>query len=346
MVSASSPSSDRPIVVLKFGGTSVGTPDRMHTVADVIESIADEARVVAVISALSKVTRHLSNALEQYTTRPDEQGEIWVDLRADLEARHRDHSAAVLSPAMHERYLGVLDARLDQLRRIFDDLRRNGFSPAARDSVLALGEQLSAPLLALLLRDRAVPVDPRDATEVMVTDATFGEANVNLDATRDHVAAWQSEMKPDAVSVISGFIGRSTDGRVTTLGFEGSDYSAALFAHMLDARCLTRFTNVDALYSDDPNTNADAERLDQLSMETAFALTESGRLGMHPKTLRPLAKARIPMQVRSIQTPDRPGTHIVPEGVSASVLIPSVSAPSPPAATVQRSVEAPDPQRG
>ena len=317
---------DAPIVVLKFGGTSVGHPERMQTVADVIEDMTQHAHVVAVISALSQVTRQLSNAVEQYATDPEAQGDVFVDLRANLEARHRDQAAALLSPTLHDRYLGVLDARLDQLRRTFQDIRRNGFTPAARDAVLALGEQLSAPLMALVLRDRDLAVDLREATAVMVTDDTFGEANVNPDATQANVDAWRADMTPDAVSVISGFIGASSSGQTTTLGFEGSDYSAALFAQMLNARCLTRYTDVDALYSDDPNTNADAERLDTLSMDTAFALTESGRLGMHPKTLRPLVEGTIPMQVRSILHPAAPGTRILPDSISPEVLLPAVPA--------------------
>lgn len=320
---------NRPIVVLKFGGTSVGSPDRMQTVADVIAETRSEARVVAVVSALSGITRRLSHGLETFATDPETQGDAFVDLRADLDARHRDHAAAVLSPPMHERYLSVLDTRLDQLWRTFKSVKYNGFSPAARDAVLALGEQLSAPLVALLLSDRGLSVDVQDATDLLVTDAAFGEANVQHAATHDRVADWRAGMAPDAVSVVSGFIGRSTDGQVTTLGFEGSDYSAALFARLLEARCLTRYTDVDALYSDDPSTHADAERLDTVPMDAAFALTESGRLGMHPKTLRPLVEAGIPMQVRSIETPDAPGTRILPAGVSEASLIPGVaSAPA------------------
>ena len=317
---------DAPIVVLKFGGTSVGHPERMETVADVIEATAQHAHVVAIISALSQVTRQLSNGVEQYAIEPEAQGDVWIDLRAELEGRHRDQAAAVLSPGLHDRYLGVLDARLDQLRRTFQDIRRNGFTPAARDAILAVGEQLSAPLMALALRDRGLPVDLREATAVMVTDDTFGEANVDRAATQANVDAWRAAMTPDTVSVISGFIGANASGQTTTLGFEGSDYSAALFTQMLNARCLTRYTDVDGLYSDDPNTNADAERLDTLSMDTAFALTESGGLGMHPKTLRPLVEATIPMQVRSILDPSAPGTRILPDGVSPDGLLPAVAA--------------------
>jgi aspartate kinase len=125
------------------------------------------------------------------------------------------------------------------------------------------------------------------------------------------------------VPVVAGFIGATEAGRTTTLGFEGSDYSAALFARVLEGRCVTRYTDVDGLYTADPSVHEDAERLDRLSMEDAFAMTESGDLGMHPKTLRPLADAHIPMQVRSIVEPEQAGTQILPNGVPAGAFWPS-----------------------
>jgi aspartate kinase len=121
---------------------------------------------------------------------------------------------------------------------------------------------------------------------------------------------------------VAGFIGATAGGHTTTLGFEGSDYSASLFARILGADCVTRYTDIDGLYTEDPSIHEDADRLDRLSMEEAFAMTESGNLGMHPKTLRPLVDADIPMQVRSIDTPEQSGTSILPEGVSSDVLWP------------------------
>jgi aspartate kinase len=152
---------------------------------------------------------------------------------------------------------------------------------------------------------------------------------VRPDETSARVREWYGGLDSDAVPVVAGFIGAATDGTVTTLGFEGSDYSAALFAQVLRAECLTRYTDVDGLYTDDPETTADAERLDAISMEEAFALTESGRLGMHPKTLRPLVEANIPMQVRSIDRPDGRGTRIVPDHAENVRVTPPVGTVAP-----------------
>jgi len=201
---------------------------------------------------------------------------------------------------------------LEALRAVFATVEEEGFTPASRDAVLATGEQLSVPMVTLALRDHGLNAPFCDATSLVVTDDTFGEAHVDRPATTERVRQWYSGLAPEAVPVVAGFIGATTNGTTTTLGFEGSDYSAALFAQILRAECLTRYTDVDGLYTDDPETTDDAERLDEISMEEAFALTESGRLGMHPKTLRPLVEAGIPMQVRSIDVPDGQGTRIIP----------------------------------
>ncbi len=278
-------------------------------------------RVVAIVSALSKVSRQLSGALEAFATRSDGAAVV-AELTDRLRSRHLRHADAVLSPARQDEYASLLDERLQALRQCFADVERAGFTPAARDAVLATGEQLSVPIVTLALRDAGLEAPHCDATRLVVTDDTFGEANVDRKATAERIRPWYRNLSPGAVPVVAGFIGTTQDGATTTLGFEGSDYSASLFAHILGAGCVTRYTDVDGLYTDDPATHADAERLDHLSMEEAFAMTESGDLGMHPKTLRPLADAGIPMQVRSIVEPERTGTCILPECGSTDPLWP------------------------
>jgi len=301
-----------PHVVYKFGGTSVGTTDRFRRVVEILRKTTREGRVVAIVSAQGKVTRRLSGAMEAFATRPADRATVVDELVRDLRVRHLDQAQDVLGSDRCDVYANVVDDELQSLRAILREVDAKGFTPAARDAVLATGEKLSVPLVTLAMRDAGCQAPHCDATTLVTTDATFGEANVDLDVTRAHIREWYATLSPNAVPIVAGFIGATSDGRTTTLGFEGSDYSAALFAAVLEAGCLTRYTDVDGLYTDDPHSNDTAERYDWLSMEDAFALTESGRLGMHPKTLRPLAKAGIPMQVRSIDVPDGQGTQIVP----------------------------------
>lgn len=318
-----------PSVVFKFGGTSVGSPERFETVVRIVREASDGGRVVAVVSALSRVTRQLSAALEAFTTQdgadPKARADVVDALIDTLRTRHVDQAREVLSLSSRKAYEAVLDQRLRQLRGVFARVEREGFSASARDAVLATGEQLSVPMVTCALRDAGLNAPHVDATALVVTDDTFGEANVLRDDTVRRVRDWYASLSPRAVPVVAGFIGATAGGQTTTLGFEGSDYSAALVTQILGAGCLTRYTDIDALYTDDPQTNADAKRLDVLPMEKAYAMTESGRLGMHPKTLRPLVEAGIPMQVRCIDAPSAPGTRILPDGVDEARLVPVVT---------------------
>ena len=316
------PQVEPPVVVFKFGGSSVGSPETFRNVVAVVSSAAEHGRVVVIASALARVTRQLSSALDAYTTRTHDRDAVVDDLIETLRERHTDHAKAALEAGSQSDYEALMEQHLARLRGVFDRVRRDGFSPALRDAVLAMGEQMSVPLLALALRDAGIDSPHTDATRLVVTDDAHGAANVDLEATPLAVRQWYADLPEHAVPVLAGFIGATHEGATTTLGFEGSDYSAALFASLLGAQGLTRYTDVDGLYTDDPNTNDDARRLERISMEQAFALTESGALGMHPKTLRPLVEAGIPMQVRSILDPFGPGTAIVPEGVHDVRLIP------------------------
>lgn len=300
-----------PRVVFKFGGTAVGTSERFQTVVDIIRRTAETGRVLAVVSAQGKTTRRLSAGMETFITQFSDRSVVVDTLIDDLRERHLAQGREVLSDEAQSAYADVVGERLADLRDVFARVADWGFTPAARDEVLATGEQLSVPMVTLALRDCGLNAPFCDATELIVTDETYGEANVLPEDTFRRVRQWYNGLAPEAVPVAAGFIGASSAGATTTLGFEGSDYSAALFAQILQAECLTRYTDVDGLYTADPKKDGDAERLDSISMEEAFALTESGRLGMHPKTLRPLAEAGIPMQVRSIDAPDGQGTRIL-----------------------------------
>lgn len=313
-------SSTEPFIVFKFGGTSVGAVDRFRRVVDIVTQAAESARVLVVNSALAQVTRQLSGALDAFTTDPVHQSGVLRDVLEKMRKRHRDQAAQVLTPAAQMQYASIVEKRLARLREVFDRVRNGGFTPELRDAVLATGEQLAVPMVALALEDAGLDAPVGDATKLLRTDDTFGEAAVDRDATATALRDWHGRLSADAVPVIAGFIGGTADGRTTTLGFEGSDYSAALFTALLNADVLIRYTDVDGLYTKDPREHDDAERIDRISMEKAFALTESGRLGMHPKTLRPLVEAGIPLHIRSIVDPEAPGTRIVPKEqlVSAS----------------------------
>jgi len=308
----STPPADRPLLAFKFGGTAVGSVDRFRNVIRVITDAAHSARVLVVNSALSQVTRQLDAGFDAVTADASP-STVADDLLEALRLRHREQAAAVLSPTSQMQYASMVEQRLASLRDALGEAAATGRSVALRDRVLAIGEQLAVPMVALALHDAGMDVVHGDATTLLRTDDSFGGAAVDLTATRGALCRWADGLSPTAVPVLAGFIGGTADGATTTLGFEGSDYSAALFASVLNADRLTRYTDVDGLYTRDPRTHHDAARVSELAMEAALARTEAGELGMHPKTLRPLVDAGIALHIRSIDALDAPGTRIIPD---------------------------------
>lgn len=302
----------RPVRVLKFGGTSVGTADHLEEAVQVICEAKATCRPVVVVSAAAGITDDLVRAADE--TRADRStADAWA---RHIGRRYRTLADGVLDPpALRTRYQTVLQAELSELRRALQAL--NGTDAAkARDAVLATGERLMAPLLAAVVAAAEGNAWPVDASSLIRTDAQFGDATVQWPATREHVREWfETRVVEDAdpgVPVVTGFIGGTEGGATTTLGRGGSDLSAAVLARALKADRLERWTDVDALYTRDPALHDDARRLNQLDFEQARTWTKAGRLGMHPCTLDPLAAADIPMHIRCTHQPEAKGTRIVP----------------------------------
>ena len=305
---------DRPATVMKFGGTSVGEPGRMRQVVQIVEARAAEGgRPVVVASALSGVTRQLDAALEDAAA-----GRLAPEQAAEaMRERHTEHADAVLPPDGRDRYAPLLERELERCADALREASEHGATPELRDRVLATGELCSVPLLAEALRAEDLDAAYGVSTELFVTDDAFGEARVDRAATAKNVRGWFAGCAPGVVPLLAGYVGSTPDGRTTTLGFEGSDYSAALVAAFLEADAFERWTDVDGLFTADPNTDPDAERIDELTMEQAARLNDEGGLGMHPKALRPLLEAGVPAHIRCTTKPEGDGTRIRPEGVLA-----------------------------
>lgn len=299
-------SSSRPVRVLKFGGTSLDTADHLSNAVAVVGEVADVCRPVVVVSAAAGVTDDLIRAADD--TRADRAtAEAWT---RHIGRRYRTLAVATLEDeCLRTRYETALRAHLSDLRRAL----QVGEGPdvaAARDTVLAAGERLMAPLMAAALAQCGWPAKSTDASRLIRTDASHGNASVKWETTQKQIRRWAQGAT--GVPVITGFVGGTEDGRTTTLGRGGSDYSAALVARALDADRLERWTDVDGLYTRDPEFHEDARRLDRLDFDQARTWTKAGRLGMHPRILDPLAAADIPVHVRCTHRPAASGTRIVP----------------------------------
>jgi aspartokinase/homoserine dehydrogenase 1 len=306
--------SPAPWTVHKFGGTSLADPDRIRHVASLIE---EESRPTAVVvSAMSGVTDRL---LALADTAPDETDALHERLQALCD----EQRAVVTELLSGEEAAPLLRALDDDVADVSDVLRAARLmrdAPAtARDLVAGYGELWAARLLGGVLRAQGVDAAVCNAREVLVVAHEKLGPVVDWDATRERFEAWRAEQDAD-VYVITGFVATTPDGVPTTLGRNGSDHSAAIFASLLDAEALTIWTDTDGVMSADPRYVPDAQTLDRLTYEEAMELAYFGARVIHPQTLAPAVEHEIPITIRNTFAPERPGTRIHLSGNGASVV--------------------------
>jgi aspartokinase/homoserine dehydrogenase 1 len=299
---------ERKYRVMKFGGTSLGTPASVAQVVGLVRRERERGPLALVVSAMGPTTSELHRA----GTRAAEGAR---DEALALVAAAGDRVRANLSGAARE--LGVrvdvppaVDALLAELREIMGGLFAvRELSPQVRDRVLSFGERLSAVALAQLLQAAGVPAEAVDARAWTVTDDVFGAARPVWSETearlRALAPAWDGR-----VPVHTGFIGSTVDGRTTTLGRNGSDYTATLLARGLGAEEVVIWTDVSGVMTADPDLVAEAYPVPHLSYNEALELASVGLGILHPRTMVPLVESGVPLRVRSTVRPDAPGTLV------------------------------------
>jgi len=304
---------------MKFGGTSVGSAERVAQAADLVcASASGGAQVVVVTSAMSGITNQLVQAAEGATHGNWETGVV----RERILDRHRTVADQLLGDqsatrdAALERIAGGLD-RFEKLCYGLSMVRE--LTPRLLDVISGTGETLMAPLLAGAISARGVAAEPIDATELIVTNDQFGSAEPFMERTRERV---QSRLKPliekGVVPVITGFIGATEDGVQTTLGRGGSDYSAAIIGAALDAHEVWIWTDVNGVMTANPAEVDEARTLREISYSEASELAYYGARVLHYKTIIPALKSRIPLRILNSFHPEDPGTRVSLEGRPSS----------------------------
>jgi len=306
----------KPLIAMKFGGTSVGNSERMKNVAEILADYSQRAEVVAVVSAMGGVTDMLIRAANE-ASKGDR--ENWKNVRRELAHRHREVADQLLKAAEQAEVLPRLaDAVTD-----FENLC-SGFSlvrevtPRAMDTLSSLGEVMSANLIAAILRSRGTPAEAVDATELIVTDDNFGNASPVFDETnaktRQRLAGLR---RRGVIPVITGFRGATRAGACTTLGRGGSDYSGTIVGAALDADEVWIWTDVDGVMTTDPRLVPQARILPEISYREAIELSFFGAKVLHPKTIQPVMKKKIPVWIKNSFNTSCPGTCIVPSATNS-----------------------------
>lgn len=297
--------------VYKFGGASVRNADGVR---NLLKIIGDERDLFIVVSAMGKTT----NALERVfagVQRGDRQA---VE---DEIAALREYHAAIIGdlwhgPAKIERVEGFF-AELD--RTVGDGRYRPEDAELWYDRIVAFGELISTAIISEYLAYAGVANRWIDMRRALVTEQRHKDAEVDLAASAPRLRA-EVEGRPERIFIGQGFIGGAPDGTTTTLGREGSDYSAAVAAHILDAESMSVWKDVDGVLNADPKIFPDAVQIAELSYLDTIELAYSGAQIIHPRTIKPLQNKNIPLYVRPFGDKRKPGTVI--RSVSAPVEVP------------------------
>ncbi|MDR2247688.1 MAG: bifunctional aspartate kinase/homoserine dehydrogenase I [Treponema sp.] len=309
------------MLVLKFGGTSIGTAGAVEKLFAIVNDRDHGAQVrVVVVSALSGMTDGLITAARQAA-----QGDGGYTV--GVEALHRRHAALaadLFDPEPRKAAEALIGETFSELSRILDGVRiLRELSPRSLDYIMSFGERLSASLITLVFTSRGRAAEYLDARRVIKTDRSYGAAQVIPGETYGSIRRFL-ETRP-ALQIAAGFIASDDEGRTTTLGRGGSDLSAAVFGAALGADAVEIWTDVDGILTADPRMVKTAFKIDRISYEEALELSHFGAKVLHPPTVMPTLEKGIPIVIRNTFNPASSGTRITGEAGDSAYPIRGIS---------------------
>ena len=313
-------------ITMKFGGTSVGGPEAIANVVDIVKAErAAGSRVIVIVSAMAGVTDTLVNSVKMAIS-----GNKWgyLSTAEKLRDRHDETLNLLLPPGtLREKTLSAVAALMDEYVEICNAVNILGEeTPRIHDAIVSFGERMSSRVVAAVLKHNDIDAAAYDAGEFLLTDDHYGGASPLWDETQTRI---NQKLRPalddGQTPVITGFIGATAKGAITTLGRGGSDYSAAIFAAATDSDELIIWTDVDGVMTTDPRLDKRARVLPYVSYQEVGELAFYGAKVLHPKTVQPVLDKAIPIRVRNTFNPDHPGTLIGQNGETSASVIKAVT---------------------
>jgi len=303
--------------VFKFGGASVKNTDAVKNVGAILSLYPGE-KIVIVVSAMGKTTNKLEEIVAALQAKNEKQ---FNDLVDELYEYHQ----FILGELFNERHFKIfqiIDSIFEKLKLRIKDNFSDNYS-FEYDQVVSLGEVLSSHILLEYLLEQAYKATWLDARKLIRTDSNFQEGKVDWETTSKLVTSAFDEVLVNSDLVITqGFIGHTAEGFATTLGREGSDYTAGILAYCGNAESVTIWKDVPGMLNADPKYFEDTKKLEQISFKEAIELSYYGASVIHPKTIKPLQNKNIPLYVKSFLDPIGSGTKIQAE-TNKDELIPS-----------------------
>ncbi len=303
------------IKVLKFGGKSLSNGEGIGSVLEIVtEKVKAGENIVVVLSAREKATDQLEAMLEKAANGK----RYYKDF--EVFEKYQKHAFKNVN----------LSAEFKELAKLLEGVSLLGdYSPRIKDQALAFGELISAKLVTKLLIGKGVNAQFFDSRQLLKTDSNFGDATVDEALSKENVIRQFAKLDVDSVPVITGFIASDENGETTTLGRNGTNYSAALFANFLNAEELQNYTHVDGIFTANPDLVSDAKRISNLSYGEANELANFGATILHAKTIIPLIEKNIPLRILNTFNNDNEGTLISAktekEGIKSLSVIENVS---------------------
>jgi aspartate kinase len=299
------------MIVCKFGGTSVQDAAAMTRVVEIIGARRKRQPVV-VASAMGKTTNYL---LEAAQTAVNGKRQDALDLLAKVKERHLKEAQKMGIAVTEDWVFETIQAYFKEMRDLVKGVAALGeLTPRITDAMASYGERLSTAILAQALESSGIPAQLMDARECIITDDNFMRAAPLFDLTDPAIIEhFRPVMKAGKVPVFQGFIGRTRKGITTTIGRGGSDYSAAIVGAALDADDIQIWTDVDGIMTTDPRMVKEARRIKAISFDEAAELAYFGAKVLHPATIIPAVRKKIPVHVLNSAKPEQDGTLITDE---------------------------------
>jgi aspartate kinase len=291
--------------VFKFGGASVNSTDRIRNIPGILESYRGE-KLLVVISAMGKTTNALEKVVEAYYDGWQEEA---LRLFSVVKQNHLT-TAKYLLVTHYNKTLEQLTDFFTEVEWLLHDKPVRSFD-YYYDQVVCIGELLSTAIVSAFLAETGIANHWIDVRDIIRTDNNFRDANIDWDFTKHKV---ETVIKPlfanNDIILTQGFIGATSDNESTTLGREGSDFTAAIFANLLDAQCQVIWKDVEGVMNCDPKQFPDAQLIAELNYDEVIEMAYYGAQVIHPKTIKPLQNKGIPLYVKCFFDKDLPGTVI------------------------------------
>lgn len=311
------------MIVMKFGGTSLEDAASVERVSEIIRARLSHQPLV-VVSAMGKTTRTLLDAAEASAAGDTRATLTFI---ADLKSRHVVEAEALVKNRNDRRVFDLIEAYFEELKKLLEGLAILGeVPPRGLDKILSYGELLSSAIVADALVERGLPATLLDSRDFIKTDEQFGNAQPLIDLTNKLISEKVAPLiSAGKVPVIQGFIGSTRQGAATTLGFEGSDYTATIVGSALEAKDIQIWKDVSGLMTADPRVHAGARTVKLCSYGEAAELTFFGAKVLHPKAIYPAREKNIPVHIYNSKQPEAAGTEITSGAIECQNLIKSIA---------------------